>query len=98
MVLTSEFAEGLAKLPERRLEAYRLLRSLDQRDLLADAHGYAALADLRRRSHEGKPAFAGQPLRALEHASALLATARCFTMAKERAICGDSDEQKLAQL
>jgi hypothetical protein len=98
MLLTIELAEGLARQPARRLEAYRMLRSLEQRDLLADAHGYATLADLRRTSHEGKPAFVAHPLKALEDASARLAVARCRTMAKEQAICGDVAQAELAQL
>lgn len=84
---TTNLAEAYAIFPEHQPEAKRLLTFLEDKDLVATAQGYAALADLRERSGEGKPAFLESPLRALDHARAVVARARCRDMTSIAGIC-----------
>jgi hypothetical protein len=85
----TDYGEALARIPERRKEALRVLSGLAEKDLIGSAQGYAALAALRRSAGDGELPFVAAPARALEAARARLAEARCRRMAiDEEAICG----------
>jgi hypothetical protein len=71
--LKTRVAEGLSKLSKKRREALEMLSDLESRDLVADAEGYRALAELR--ALEGDSAGKDR------------AIARCKQMAKDEAIC-----------
>jgi len=71
--LQTDLAEAMARLPEHRSEARRILEDLAKRDLIASPEGYAALATLRLQSGDAD----GQKL-ALE---------RCEAMAKTQDAC-----------
>lgn len=72
----------------QRKEALLILASLEARDVIAGARGYAALAGLRRHIAEDEPAFVRHPLRALHDARARIADSRCGRMTKDPALCG----------
>ncbi len=73
VVLRTELAEAMARVPEHRSEARGLLEDLAKRDLIASPEGYAALASLRRQSGD----TSGQAL----------ALKRCEAMAKRQDAC-----------
>ncbi|HHH30104.1 MAG TPA: hypothetical protein ENK57_17415 [Polyangiaceae bacterium] len=77
----ADYGEALARVPERHVEARRVLSELAAKDLIGSAHAYAALAGLRRQAGEGKLPFIAAPQRVLESARAKLAEARCRRMA-----------------
>ena len=83
----ADYGEALARIPERHVEARRVLSKLAEKDLIGSAHAYAALAALRRDAGRDKLPFIAAPQRTLESARAKLADARCRRMATDEAIC-----------
>jgi len=84
----TDYAEALARMPERGAEAERLLSALAKQDLVSSAQGYAALAKLRRKVDLDKPSFIVAPARAVKEARARLADVRCRRMAiDEEVVC-----------
>ncbi len=84
----TDLGEALAHGDRReRQEALLILGSLEARDVVASARGYAALASVRRDVAADKPAYIRHPLRALHEARARVAAARCRRMTKDPAIC-----------
>lgn len=72
--LLARFAESLAERKgERAIQAWRILDDLEQRDLIPDAHAYAALARLRERAGDAE----GQAR----------AVRMCHLRASDRSIC-----------
>lgn len=83
----TDLAEAFALFPERQADAWRMLTELESRDLMATAHGYAALAELRAHAGDGLPAFLAHPRASLERGRAIVARARCRVMAAQPDIC-----------
>ncbi|HYJ07585.1 MAG TPA: hypothetical protein VEX18_01210, partial [Polyangiaceae bacterium] len=73
VVLKTDLAEAMARVPEHRQEARTILEDLAERDLIASPEGYAALAMLRSQSGDAE----GQKL----------ALKRCEAMAKNQDAC-----------
>jgi hypothetical protein len=73
VALKTDMAEAMARIPEQRAEARRILEDLAKRDLIASPEGYAALASLRSESGDAD----GQKL----------ALKRCEAMAKSQDAC-----------
>jgi hypothetical protein len=73
VALKTDLAEAMARIPEQRAEARRILEDLAKRDLIASPEGYAALASLRSQSGDAD----GQKL----------ALKRCEAMAKSQDAC-----------
>ncbi len=88
--LRTDLGEILASVPARRAEARTILEDLEQRKLMASAHGYAALVRLRDDAGQGAPGWASPALAAMQKAPRALAMARCLSMAKEKSICDAS--------
>ncbi len=80
--LQTDLGEALAKRPEHRAQATKLLRSLEERDLLTSAQGYAALARLRRSSGHGLPSWLRMPLETYHAPSLALEEVRSIAMTK----------------
>lgn len=93
-VAETDLAEMLARRPDARGRALRILTRLAQEDRVASEHGYAALVQLHRDAGEGKRALFAHPLRALHAGEAALAEARCRRLAVDEAVCGGSDPNR----
>jgi len=80
--LQTDLGEVLAKRPKHRAQAAKMLRSLEKRDLLTSAHGYRALAKLRRSAGHGLPSWLRAPLETLHAPAIALEELRSVSMAK----------------
>jgi hypothetical protein len=85
--VATSYAEVISHEPSKEQEALRILSGLEVQDVLASAHGYAALARLRRRSGSGAPGWIAPALEALEIAPGTVSSARCEKMAKGAGVC-----------
>lgn len=83
----TDLGEALSHLPEGRAEAKQILSSLESRDLLVSAHGYAALARLRTAQPDA-PAWLAAPLAQVEHGLTKIEAAKCSTMTTTAGVCG----------
>jgi hypothetical protein len=79
--LSTDFGEIASRIPTERIEAQKILETLDRDQTMASAFGYAALARLRREIGQDTAKIAGAPLRALSAASSEVAVLRCKKMA-----------------
>lgn len=84
---STDLGEALSHLPESRAEAKQILSSLESRDLLVSAHGYAALARLRAAQPDA-PAWLAAPLAQVEHGLTKIEGAKCSTMTTAAGVCG----------
>ena len=83
----TDLAEILALLPDRRSDARRMLEELEQKQLVASAHGYAALAHLRDDAGAGAPAWVRPALVAMTRGPRAIAIARCRAMTTDESVC-----------
>ncbi len=83
----TDLAEALSMLPARRKEAALMLGELEQRNVMASAHGYRALAKVRKEAGQGKPGWLAAPLAAFAAAPREMALARCERMATTKDVC-----------
>lgn len=90
----TDLGEALERIPTRRGEAKALLTSLEQKDLITNAFGYAALARIRANPAPKAPSFISVPLATLEHGSLLVDLARCRSLTKSPSICKEPDREK----
>ncbi len=84
--IATDLAEALAAAGEREA-AWQALTDLEQKDLMATAQGYAALARLRRETGDGARSWLRYPLQAAHEPVARVEDARCRTMARTAAVC-----------
>jgi len=85
----TDLGEALERMPGKHEEARRILEHLEEKNLMASAYGYAALARLREHVEPEAPGYLTGPLRALEHAPVALDRARCQSMTKDETTCRD---------
>ncbi len=83
----TNYAEILSHAPEHAAEAKRILAELEGADLVTSAHGYAALARLRKDAGLGSPAWLSHARAARERALVKLEKARCERMASAKGVC-----------
>lgn len=83
----TDLAESLALLPARRQEAVHFLGELENRNVMASAHGYRALAKARQETGLGAPSWIGAPLAAFAAAPREMALTRCERMATTKSVC-----------
>jgi hypothetical protein len=92
-VAKTDYGEALARVPKHRPEALHVLEWLEKSDLMASAHGYAALLSLRKNLGEDRPGYARHALRAMQAAPALIAERRCESMTKTTGLCTPAPDQ-----
>jgi hypothetical protein len=85
--ILTDFGEIGARLPTERHEAMQVLASLEEKDLVASAYGYATLARLRAELGADTAKVASAPLRALEAGKREISMMRCKKLAKDPALC-----------
>ncbi len=85
--IATDLAEVLAQVDVHQEEAKAILTKLEQTDLVATGHGYAALARLRAKESAGKPAFLAAAHAALNHGPIAIELGRCARMTKDAAAC-----------
>jgi hypothetical protein len=86
--LRTDYAEVLAQIPEKQLEARKILVELEKKDLVTSAYGYAALARLRSTPRKKDlPSWLDAPLQTLDRAPRVIDLARCERMATGQGIC-----------
>lgn len=90
-VLT-DLAEAQSYLPELRHEALAVLISLERRDVVATAQGYAALASLRLEQAKASSAQRKAPLALMGRYTRELELTRCKQMAKDATVCDRAAE------
>jgi hypothetical protein len=86
-VAATDLGEALARTDKGAAEAMRILTVLEDRDILATAHGYAALARLRARAGETHPGYLAGPIRAFHAGPIDLELERCRSMSKVADLC-----------
>lgn len=94
--ITTDLAEVHAQDPTKREEAKRALAELETADLVATAHGYAALARLRTAAHPGQPAFLSAARSALDQGRIAIDLARCERMTKDKASCSLAEPREIS--
>ncbi len=95
-IVTSLFAESLARTQSEHRVVLKVLEPLEKADVLPSPYGYATLAKVRAETASEKPAFLRGPLVALANGKRTLALARCARMVKDTAICEGREPARVA--
>jgi hypothetical protein len=85
--LLTDFGEIASRIPTERRDALSTLEDLEDRNVMASAFGYAALARMRAEAFKDSAAVAGAPLRALAAGKRQVAVMRCHRMTRVAPTC-----------